>query len=60
MLKGAPGCSEQIGGAPHAEGAPVQQMGVDHCDANVTVAEQFLDGAYVCPTLLQVGGPTWP
>ena len=30
-------------------------MGVNHCGANVTVAEQFLDGAYVCPSLQQVG-----
>ncbi len=56
MLKGAPGCSEQIGGAPYAEWAPVQPMGVNHCGAHVTVAEQFLDGADVCPTLQQVGG----
>ena len=60
MVKGAPGCSEQIGGALYAEGAPVQHMGVDHGGAHVTVAEQFLDGAYVCPSLQQVGGPTWP
>lgn len=38
MLKGAPGSSEQIGGALYAERTLVQHMDVDHGDANVTVA----------------------
>ena len=33
-----------IGGAAHAAGTPVQDVGVDHRGAHVPMAEQFLDG----------------
>src|SRR5439155_24358814 len=45
-----------VGGATHAAGAPVQDVGVDHRGADVTVTEQFLYGPDVVVVLQQVRG----
>ena len=43
-----------IQGAPHAERAAVEDVGVDHGGGDVAVAEEFLDGADVVAGLEQV------
>ena len=47
-----------IGGAAHAAGTPVQDVGVDHRGADVTVAQQLVDNADVV-AVPQRGSPLW-
>ena len=45
-----------VGRASDASGAAVKHVRVDHCCADVPVAEQLLDGANAVPVLREVGG----
>jgi hypothetical protein len=50
------GFSDRVEWAADAAGAVSEDVGVDHCGADVAVAEELLDGADVVAALEEVGG----
>ena len=50
------GCERLVEGAADAEGAAVEDVGVDHGGGDVAVAEELLDSANVVAGLEEVGG----
>jgi hypothetical protein len=56
VLRAGLGFREDVEGALDAEGASVEDVGVDHGGGDVAVAEELLDGADVVAGFQQVGG----
>ena len=50
------GVAREVERAPHAEGAGVEDVGVDHGRRHVPVSEKLLDGADVVAALQKMGG----
>jgi len=54
------GCRPLVEGAAHGEGAPVEDVGVNHRCGYVAVAQELLDGPDVVTCLEEVGGESVP
>jgi hypothetical protein len=50
----------EVQGTPNAPAAAVEDVGVDHCRADVPVAKKFLDGPDVVPFFEEMGSERMP
>ena len=56
----SPGLSQGVRRTAYAASPPVEDVGVDHCRADVLVPEEFLDRPDIIPILQQMGRERMP